>query len=46
MFFEANDVIVEKKRAVLLTSMGEKAFTTLRSLTAPKMPAETSWTDI
>ena len=40
MFFETNDITSEtKKRAVLLTSMGKKANTSLSSLTAPKIPA-------
>ena len=46
-FFTANDITTEtKKRAVLLSSMSEKAYTTLCSLTTPKMSAKTSWTDI
>ena len=37
MFFEANDITSETKtRALLLTSMGKKAYTTLRSYTEPK----------
>ncbi len=43
-FFDANDVKDEKKkRAMLLTSIGTAAYTAIRSLTAPKTPAETDW---
>ena len=46
-FFEANDVEEDaKKRAVFLTSVGERTYTTLRNLTSPETPANTSWANI
>ena len=41
--FKANDVEEDaKKRAVFLTSVGERTYTTLRNLTSPEIPANTS----
>ena len=46
-FFEANDVEEDaKKRAVFLTSVGERTYTTLRNLTSPETLANTSWANI
>ena len=46
-FFEANDIEDDKKkRAVLPTSMGHLAYTTLRNLTAPKTLIETGWKEL
>ena len=46
-FFEANDIKeAAKKRAILLTSIGDKGYTTLRNLTAPTLPTATTWDEI
>ena len=46
-FFEANDVEEDaKKRAVFVTSVGKRTYTTLCNLISPETPANTNWANI
>ena len=46
-FFEANGIDEDnKKRAILLTSVGDRTYTLLRNLCAPKKPTEQSWAEV
>lgn len=46
-YFLANDVVDgAKKRAILLSSVGSKTYGLLRSLVAPKKPADKSFDDL
>jgi hypothetical protein len=46
MYFEANDVKPEKKKAVLLSSCGKAAYKLVRGLVAPKKPSEKSYEEL
>ena len=46
IYFTANDVADEKKVAVLLTVIGPKFFTLLRSLTTPELPQDKSFEEL
>ena len=46
VYFTANDVADEKKVAVLLTVIGPKIFTLLRSLTTPELPQDKSFEEL
>ena len=39
-YFEANDIEADKRVAVLLSAIGAKTYTLLRSLTSPDLPHE------
>ena len=46
-FFVANDIRAEnKKRAILLSSIGARTYGTVRSLLSPKKPTEVTYADI
>ena len=48
-YFEANDIADDamgKRRAILLTSVGEQTYTLLRSLTSPRGPADFSYGEL
>ena len=45
-FFLVNDIANEKKAPILLTTMGSKTYSLLRSLVSPAKPAEKSYSDI
>ena len=44
LFFLANEIKDDKKVAVLLTVLGTKAYSLLRTIIAPSMPAEKTYT--
>ena len=39
-YFEANDIDIRKRRAILLSVVGNETYTMLRSLSAPREPGE------
>lgn len=45
-YFAANDITEEKHVAVLLSAMGGKAYSLLRSLTAPQRPAGKTFVEL
>ena len=45
-FFLVNDIASEKKAPILLTTMGSKTYSLLRSLVSPAKTAEKSYSDI
>ena len=46
LYFDANGVEADRKVPVLLTVIGAKAYDTLRSLLAPKLPRDESFEDL
>ena len=46
-FFLANDITdATKQRSILISSMGQKAYKTLRNLVAPTKPTDISFTNL
>ena len=45
-FFVANDIAEGKRRAVLLTVIGTKAYTLLRNILAPEKPATKDYSQL
>ena len=45
-YFVANDIANDKKVAVLLTSVGQKAYSLMSDLTAPRKPAEKTYDEL
>ncbi|GFO22204.1 hypothetical protein PoB_004870900 [Plakobranchus ocellatus] len=45
-FIIANDITMEKQTATLLSSIGQKVYNTLRSLTAPNLPVRKTYDEL